>query len=82
MLIYSNPYNVLSETISFDNIQQIGELITLKTLRGYLAYSRRNFQKLYTGFVIDLNRRNYPTHTFSDVTILLKLLFVSYVIYR
>ena len=66
MLNYSNPYNVLSETISFDNVQQIGELITLKTLRGYLAYSRQNFQKLYTGYVRDLNRRNYPTHTFSD----------------
>ena len=25
-----------------------------------------NFEKLYTGYVRDLNRRNYPTHTFSD----------------
>ena len=25
----SNPYDVLSETISFENVQQIGELITL-----------------------------------------------------
>ena len=62
----SNPYDVLSETISFENVQQIGELITLKCLRGYCAYSRRNFEKLYTGYVKDLNRRNYPTHTFSD----------------
>ena len=66
MLNYSNPYEVLSETISFENVQQIGELITLKCLRGYCAYSRHNFEKLYTGYVKDLNRRNNPTHTFSD----------------
>ena len=65
-MFQNNPYNVLSETISFENVQQIGELITLKTLRGYCAYSRQNFEKLYTGYVRDLNRRNYPTHTFSD----------------
>ena len=53
----SNPYDVLSETISFENVQQIGELITLKCLRGYCAYSRQNFEKLYTGYVRDLNRR-------------------------
>ena len=62
----SNPYDVLSETISFENVQQIGELITLKCLRGYCAYSRQNFEKLYTSYVRDLNRRNNPTHTFSD----------------
>ena len=66
MLKSSNPYHVLSETISFDNVQQIGELITLKCLRGYCAYSRRNFEKLYTSYIRDLNRRNNPTHTFSD----------------
>ena len=62
----SNPYDVLSETISFENVQQIGELITLKCLRGYCAYSRRNFEHLYTGYVRDLNRRNNPNHIFSD----------------
>lgn len=65
-MLQNNPYNVLSETISFENVQQIGELITLKCLRGYCAYSRQNFEKLYTGFVRDLNRRNYPKHIFSD----------------
>ena len=62
----SNPYDVLSETISFENVQQIGELITLKCLRGYCAYSRQNFEKLYTGYVRDLNRLNNPDHIFSD----------------
>ena len=62
----STPYDVLSETISFENVQQIGELITLKGLRNSCAYSRQNFEKLYTGYVRDLNRRSNPTHTFSD----------------
>ena len=66
MLNYSNPYDVLSETISFDNVQQIGELITLKALRGFLAFSRQSFEKLYIAYLKDLNRLNYPTHTFSD----------------
>ena len=65
-MLQNNPYNVLSETISFENVQQIGELITLKCLRGYCAYSRRNFEHLYTGYVRDLNRRNNPEHIFSD----------------
>ena len=65
-MLQNNPYNVLSEIISFENVQLMGELITLKTLRGYCAYSRQSFQKLYTGYIRDLNRRNNPTHTFSD----------------
>ena len=41
-MLQNNPYNMLSETISFQNVQLIGELITLKCLRGYSAYSRQN----------------------------------------
>lgn len=66
MLKSSNPYHVLSETISFDNVQKIGELITLKALRGFLAFSRLSFEKLYIAYIKDLNRLNYPAHTFSD----------------
>ena len=62
----NNPYSVFLETISLQNVQLLGELITLKCLRGYLAYSRQTFQNLYTNYLIDLNRRNYPSHTFSD----------------
>ena len=62
----NNPYNVLSEIISFENVQQIGELITLKTLRGRYAYDRQNLEWLYLGLIKDLNRCNNPTHTFSD----------------
>lgn len=38
----------------------------MKCLRGYCAYSRQSFEKLYTGYVKDLNRRNNPVHTFSN----------------
>ena len=66
MLNYSNPYDVLSETISFENIQLMGEMITLKTLRGYFAYSRQGLDWLYVGLVKDLNRGNDSEHVFSD----------------
>ena len=66
MLQKSNPYNLLSEIISLDNIQKMGELITLKCLRGRYAYARRTLERLYVGLVNDLNRSNHSTHVFSD----------------
>ena len=66
MLNYSNPYDVLSETISFENVQLMSEMITLKTLRGRYAYSRQGLDWLYVGLVKDLNRSNDTEHVFSD----------------
>ncbi|MBQ5929317.1 MAG: hypothetical protein IIX02_00825 [Clostridia bacterium] len=66
MLKSHNPYNVLSEIISFENVQQMGEMITLKTLRGRYAYARQTLEWLYVGFVKDLNRSNDSHHVFSD----------------
>ena len=66
MLNYSNPYDVLSKTISFENVQLMGEMITLKTLRGRYAYSRQGLDWLYVGLVKDLNRGNDADHIFSD----------------
>ena len=66
MLNYSNPYDVLSETISFENVQLMAEMITLKTLRGYFAYSRQGLDWLYVGLIKDLNRSNDSEHVFSD----------------
>ena len=66
MLNYPNPYDVLSETISFENVQLMGEMITLKTLRGRYAYARRALDWLYVGLVKDLNRSNDAEHVFSD----------------
>ncbi len=66
MLNYSNPYDVLSETISFENVQQMGEMIALKTLRGRYAYARYALEWLYVGLVKDLNRNNDVHHVFSD----------------
>ena len=62
----SNPYNVLSETISFDNVQQMAELITLKTLRIRYAYARYSLEWLYISLIKDLNRSNDTHHVFSD----------------
>ena len=66
MLKSHNPYNVLSEIISFENVQQMGEMIALKTLRGRYAYARQTLERLYVGFVKDLNRNNDSRHVFSD----------------
>ena len=66
MLNYSNPYDVLSETISFENVQLMCEMITLQTLRGRYSYAQRSLEKLYIGLINDLNRSNHSTLTFSD----------------
>ena len=65
-MLQNNPYNVLSENISLDNIQKMAELITLKCLRGRYSYAQRSLEKLYIGLVNDLNRSNHSTHTFLD----------------
>ncbi len=65
-MLQNNPYNVLSETISLDNIQRMSEMITLKTLRGRCAYARHSLDWLYVGLVKDLNRGNDTCHVFSD----------------
>ena len=62
----NNPYNVLSQIISFENVQQMGELIALKTVRSRYAYARHTLEWLYVGLVKDLNRSNNPSHVFSD----------------
>ena len=66
MLNYSNPYDVLSETISFENVQLMAEMITLKTLRTRYVYARKALDWLYVGLVKDLNRGNDSEHVFSD----------------
>ena len=66
MLKLSNPYDVLSENISYENVQLMGEMITLKTLRGRYAYARHSLEWLYVGLVKDLNRGNDTHHVFSD----------------
>ena len=66
MLNYSNPYDVLSETISFENVQLMAEMITLKTLRGRYAYAQQALNWLYVGLVKDLNRGNDSEYVFSD----------------
>ena len=74
MLNYSqNPYNVLSEIISFDNVQKMGEMLTLKSLRTRSTYPRYHLEWLYLSFIRDLNHRNEPHHVFSDAYDLLQV---------
>ena len=60
-----NPYSLLSETISFDNVQKMGELITLKTLRGSCSYSKYA-SVLYRNDVNDLDRKQQANYVLSD----------------
>ena len=55
-MLQNNPYSVLLETISFENVQKMGELITLKTLKAQSAYAQGAFNWLYIGLIKDLNR--------------------------
>lgn len=55
-MLQNNPYSVLAETISFENMQQIGEMITLKALRGLSQYPHACYQQLYLSYIQDLNR--------------------------
>ena len=52
--------------ISFENVQRMSELITLKALTTRCAYANQALDLLYRGFVRDLNRSAVPNHTFSD----------------
>ena len=65
-MFQNNPYSVLLETISFENVQKMGELITLKTLKTQSAYTQGAFNWLYVGLVKDLNRCNNSRYIFSD----------------
>ena len=65
-MLQNNPYSVLLETISFENVQKMGELITLKTLKTQYAYTQGAFNQLYVGLVKDLNRCNNSRYIFSD----------------
>ena len=65
-MLQNNPYSVLLETISFENVQKMGELITLKTLKSQSAYTQGALNWLYVDLVKDLNRANNTRHVFSD----------------
>ena len=58
-MLQNNPYSVLAETISCENVQQIGEMITLKALRGLSQYPHACYQQLYLSYIQDLNQGQY-----------------------
>ena len=51
-MFQNNPYNVLSKTISCENVQQMGEMLTLKALRGLSKYPQVYYQQLYLNQIV------------------------------
>ena len=66
-MIKKDYFNVSQAVISQDNVQRIGELISLKALKLLCQFSQKAFVKLYKGLIRDVYYADEcPTHTFSD----------------
>ena len=52
--------------ISADNIQRIGEIIAVATIKTVMCRSGRNLYWLYDGLIRDCKRANDVNHTYSD----------------
>ena len=62
-MIKKDYFNTSHVVISQDNVQRIGELISLKALKMLCQFNQKAFVKLYKGLIQDVY---YPTTTFSD----------------
>ena len=62
-MIKKDYFNTSHVVISQDNVQRIGELITLRALKMLCQFSQKAFVKLYKGLIQDVY---YPSTTFSD----------------
>lgn len=66
-MIKKDYFNTSHVVISQDNVQRIGELITLRALKMLCQFSQKAFVKLYKGLIQDVYYADEcPTHTFSD----------------
>ena len=66
-MIKKDYFNVSQAVISEDNIQRIGELISLKALKMLCQFSQKAFVKLYKGLIQDVYYADEcPNHAFSD----------------
>ena len=66
-MITKTYFNVSQAVISQDNVQRIGELISLKALKMLCQFSQKAFVKLYKGLIQDVYYADEcSTHTFSD----------------
>jgi hypothetical protein len=66
-MIKKDYFNISHVVISQDNVQRIGELITLRALKMLCQFSQKAFVKLYKGLIQDVYYADEcPNHTFSD----------------
>lgn len=66
-MIKKDYFNTSHVVISQDNVQRIGELITLRALKMLCQFSQKAFVKLYKGLIQDVYYADEsPNHTFSD----------------
>ena len=66
-MIKKDYFNTSHVVISQDNVQRIGELITLRALKMLCQFSQKAFVKLYKGLIQDIYYADEcPNHTFSD----------------
>ena len=66
-MIKKDYFNTSHVVISQDNVQRIGELITLRALKMLCQFNQKAFIRLYKGLIRDVYYPDvYPNHTFSD----------------
>lgn len=63
---YANEGQLFSEPISDSNVNLMGEMIALQTLRNVMPYDFEVVSKLYNGLVKDLNRISQIDYTITD----------------
>ena len=66
-MIKKEYFNTSHVVIAQDNVQRIGELITLRALKMLCQFNQKAFVRLYKGLIRDVYYADEcPTHTFSD----------------
>ena len=66
-MIKKDYFNTSHIVISQDNVQRIGELITLRALKMLCQFNQKTFVKLYKGLIQDVYYADEcSNHTFSD----------------
>ena len=65
-MIKKDYFNVSQTVISEDNVQRIGELISLRALKMLCQFSQKAFVRLYKGLIRDVYYPDvYPNHIIS-----------------
>ena len=59
-------YDVFKETISENNVLTMAEQLSMYETRFLIGYMGSRMQKIYACLCVDVKRKNYINHTFSD----------------